>query len=495
MTNRANRRDFLKTTGAAGIGFYLAAGASAEPKKVGPNDTIQFACIGVGGKGSSDAVNAAMWGDIAAICDTNAQILAKAKKRYPKAKVYTDFRKLIDENHKSLDAVMVSTPDHTHAVAALMAMRRGLHCHCQKPLAHSVYEARQMAKVAKEQGIATQMGNQGSAHDALRKAAAIIKSGKLGKAKEVHIWTNRPVWPQGGGRPEPAKCPEWLAWDIWLGPAPKRPYANGYQPLVWRGFWDFGSGAIGDMACHTMNMPFAALDLRDPVKMTAFTSGHNKETYPASSKIVYEFGQNGDRAPINMTWYDGGQLPRLMPKIWRALAGLWKSGEQREAMIGFLGKDEGRTEEGCLKLAKKWFEDGKQSAQGSMIICEKGIVFSPDDYAEQFAILDNIKGDSCDILPKPEVDFVKAPGVQYEDGEWIRYMKEWINAIRTGSPTFSNFTNYAAPLTEMGILGNLAVWADGPTVEWDAAGMKSTNIEGLENIIKPKMREGWSLDL
>ncbi len=495
MANKATRREFLQATAATGIGFYLTAGVRGEEKKLAPSDKIRFASIGSGGKGSSDSFNASRHGEIVALCDTDTLILDKANKRWPKAKTYTDFRKLLDDMEGKVDAVTVSTPDHTHTPAALKAMRMGMHCYCQKPLTHTIYEARLMGQVAKEQGVATQMGNQGSSHDGLRKAAAIIKSGALGQAKECHIWTDRPVWPQGGGRPATAECPEHLKWDLWIGPVPYRPYGNGYQPLVWRGFWDFGCGAIGDMACHTMNMPFAALDLRDPIKMTASTSGHNKETYPASSKIKYEFGQRGNRAPVNMTWYDGGQLPRLQAKIWRALTGVWKSGKQREAMLGFLGLDEGRTMKDAMKEGKRWFEQGKRPATGSIIVFEKGTVFAPYDYAKQFVILDNIKGDSCDLLPKPEVDFVKAPLTEYKNGTNERHVAEWVAGIKTGSPTFSNFHDYAAPLTEMGILGNLAVWCDGQGVEWDAEAMKVKNIDGLETMIKPVYRKGYTLDV
>ena len=219
-----------------------------------------MACIGIGGKGSSDSKDASTHGRVVAICDVDEKRLnAVGENDFKDAKRYTDFRKMLDEMGNKIDAVTVSTPDHTHAPASLMAMRMGKHCFCQKPLTHTIYEARLMAKVAKEKKLATQMGNQGTAEAGLRKSAAIIKAGTLGNVSEVHVWTNRPVWPQGSPREEASERPEWLRWDEWLGPAPIRPYASGYHTFAWRGWWDFGCGALGDMACHTMNMPYMAL--------------------------------------------------------------------------------------------------------------------------------------------------------------------------------------------------------------------------------------------
>ena len=270
MSQRTNRRQFLQTSTVAGIGFWVAGGVQAKESK-SPNEKIAFASIGVGGKGSSDSDDANRFGNMVAICDVDENTLKAGGRRFPKAKHYTDFRKLLGEMGKSIDAVTVSTPDHNHAAASLMAMRMGKHCFCQKPLTHTIYEARLMAKVAKQMKVATQMGNQGTACDPLRKAAAIVQSGALGTVKEVHVWTNRPIWAQGGERPAPVACPAHLKWDLWLGTARKRPYALGYHPFSWRGWWDFGTGALGDMACHTVNMPYMALNLaiRSPSRPSA----------------------------------------------------------------------------------------------------------------------------------------------------------------------------------------------------------------------------------
>ncbi|OHB78386.1 MAG: dehydrogenase [Planctomycetes bacterium RBG_16_64_12] len=439
MPPRANRRQFMQTAAATGVGFWVAGGLRAEEGE-SPNERIGMASVGIGGKGSSDSADAGNSGDMVAICDIDTKRLEAAQERFPKAKLFTDFRKMLEEMDKSIDAVTVSTPDHCHAPAGLMAMRMGKHCFCQKPMTHSIYEARLMGQVAKEKGVATEMGNQGTAEDGLRKAAALVQAGALGAVSEVHVWTNRPIWPQGGDRPEPEECPDHIEWDLWLGPAPERPYAQGYHPFSWRGWWDFGTGALGDMACHTLNMPFAALDLRDPISVQAVTSGHNKDSYPKWSIITYEFAANDSRPAVKLFWYDGGKRP------------------------------------------DKELLDGKTpSGSGCAIIGEKGKIYSPDDYGAQFEILGAVE--------LPEVEFEKSPG----------HFAEWVRAIKGGPPAMSNFPDYASPLTETVLLGNLAVWVaaaegEGEKVEWDAQNMKATNVAGLETIIKPEYREGYTLD-
>ncbi len=439
MPSRTSRRRFLQATAVTGAGYWVASGLWAGEEK-SPNERIAMASVGIGGKGSSDSADAGNNGDMVAICDVDTKRLGAARKRFPKAKVFTDYRKMLSEMEKSIDAVTVSTPDHNHAAAGLMAMRMGKHCFCQKPMTHSIYEARLMGETAKKHGVATQMGNQGTAMSGLREAAAVIQSGAIGTVKEVHVWTNRPIWPQGGPRPEPEDCPETLKWDAWIGPAPMRPYAKGYHPFAWRGWWDFGTGALGDMACHTMNMPFAALDLRDPTSVQAVTSGHNKDSYPKWSIITFEFPARGSRPALKMVWYDGGKRP------------------DRELI------------------------DGKTPAgSGCVVIGEKGKVYSPNDYGARFEMLGGVE--------KPDVEFEKSPG----------HFAEWVRAIKGGPAAMSNFPEYASPLTETVLLGNLAVWVaadgEGEKVEWDAENLKATNVSGLEEIVKPTYREGYVLDV
>ncbi len=440
MATRTTRRRFLKTTSAVGIGYFVTSGLRAWAND-SPNERIRMASVGVGGRGSANSNDASRSGELVAICDTDTGRLEGAGKRFAGAKQYTDFRTMLDEMGDRIDAVTISTPDHTHAPAGLIALRMGKHCHCEKPMTRTIYEARLMGEIARKQGVATQMGNQGTAGAGLRKAAALLRAGVLGKVREVHVWTNRPVWPQGGSRPDPRPEPENLKWDLWLGPAPERPYGPGYHPFAWRGWWDFGTGALGDMACHTMNMPFAGLDLRDPVSVQAETSGHNLDSFPNWSVITYEFPATGERGALKMVWYDGGR--RCPPEL--------------------LGGEE-------------------PSASGALIIGEKGKMYSPGDYGGSYRLMDGAE--------KVEVEFAPSPG----------HFTEWVNAVRGGEPAMSNFPDYAAPLTETVLLGNLAVWAapepgTGPKVEWNARNLKATGAENLEALVKPEYREGYILDV
>ncbi len=430
MSPTTNRRSFLKQAGVTAAGFWVAGGLTAQGRE-SANDRLGMASIGIGGKGDSDSRDAAKHGDMVAICDVDQNRLAGALKKFPGAKGYTDFRKMLDEMGKSIDAVTVSTPDHMHAPASLMAMRMGIHCFCQKPLTRTIYEARLVGQVARENKVATQMGNQGTAGDALRQSAHWLKNGAVGTVQELHIWTDRAKgwWPQGVDRPAPTTPPSYLPWDLWLGVAPKRPYAAGYHPFSWRGWWDFGTGALGDIACHVVSMPFMGLDLRNPVSVEAKTSGHNKDSFPEWSIITFEFAANAARPALTLTWYDGGKVP---PK---------------ELLGGREASPKG----------------------GSLAIGDKGI------------LLNNTLLDGATPV---DVEYPHSPG----------HFEEWIRAIRTGEQAMSNFPDYAGPLTETMLLGNLAVWS-GEKVEWDAANMKVTNIDGLESMIKPTYSQGYTLDV
>jgi len=451
MSRKASRRKFLQTSATLGIGYFVAAGVRAA-ESTSPNEQIAMASIGVGGKGTSDSNDAARHGRMVAICDVDQNTLNGAgEKRFPKAKRYTDFRKMLDEMGKGIDAVTVSTADHTHAPAALMAMRLGKHCFCQKPLTRTIYEARLMGQVAREKKVATQMGNQGTASDGLRRGAALLRAGALGEVQQIHVWTNRPIWPQGQARPKGEDpVPKHLDWDLWIGPAPMRPFkatyddaapagAKGkkararrgavYHPFAWRGWWDFGSGALGDMGCHEINMCFMGLDLRDPVAVSAETSPNNKDSFPAWSIVTYEFAATARRPALKMVWYDGGKVP------------------PDEVLDG-----------------------AKAEASGLIVIGTKGRLGGSARQAGGFQSM--------------QVTFPKSPG----------HFEEWVRAIRGGEPAMSNFPDYAGPLAETVLLGNLAVWA-GQRVEWDAQNMKAKNVPGLERLIKPVYRKGYTLDV
>ncbi len=413
-------------------GWPVGSSRRSESK----NEKVQIACIGVDGKGNSDSADAARLGKVVAICDVDERKLAKraANPQFREAKKFFDFRTMLDEMGDQIDAVTVSTPDHNHAPAGVMAMRMGKHCFCQKPMTRTIYEARVMSELAREKGLATQMGNQGTSTNGLRKGAAIIKSGALGTVSEVHIWTNRPVWPQGIERPtEEPPVPSYLHWEQWLGPAPYRPYHEAYHPFKWRGWWDFGSGALGDMACHTVNLPFMGLDLRDPISVEAETSGHNRETFPAWSVIDFEFPAIGDRAALKMVWYDGGKRPDV-----------------------------------------SLLEGEEPSGSGALIVGDKGKLYSFGDYGDSWKLLG--------IDEPADVEFPRSPG----------HFEEWIRAIEGGEPAMSNFPDYAGALTETILLGNLAVWS-GKKVDWDAKNLKATNSPELDSFVRPEYRDGYSL--
>jgi predicted dehydrogenase len=441
MSYLTDRRRFLKSTALTGVGVFVAGTAAAEDSK-SPNEVIRFACIGVGGKGKSDSGDAIRHGDVVAICDIDDNTLEKAGSiSFPKAARYNDFRKMLDEMGNSIDAVTVSTPDHMHGVASALAMRMGKACHTQKPLTRTIFEARKLGEIAREMKVATQMGNQGTAGKSLRETAAVVRSGAIGNVKEVHVWTNRPTWACGAPRPPEAPVPPNVHWELWLGPAPERPYAPGYHPFAWRGWWDFGSGALGDMACHTVNMPFMALDLRDPTGVQAETSGHNRDSYPKWSIIRYDFPSNGNRPALTMTWYDGGKTPS--PDL---------------------------------------FDGEPVSKTGVLLIGDKDKLFAPGDYCEKGYTL--LSG-----ATKPTVEYEKSPG----------HFTEFAKAIKGGPPARSNFPDYAGPLTETILLGNLAVWAapeagsQGKKIDWDAKNLKPTNAPEVESVVTPTYRAGYKL--
>jgi hypothetical protein len=459
--NTLNRRQFLnRTTAAAG------AAAFAFPyigQVLGANERLNIACIGVGGKGDSDSSDAASCGgNIVAICDVDKNTLAKKGQQFAKAKQYQDYRKLLEEMGDQIDGVTVSTPDHNHGVAAIRAMKMGKHCFCQKPLTQNVQEARMMRQLSKEKKLATQMGNQGSAENGLRRSIEVIQAGVIGNPLELHVWSNRPVWPQGFDRPSGSDpVPAHLNWDAWLGPAAERPFKKDiYHTFNWRGWHDFGTGALGDMACHTVNMPFRALKLGYPnVIECELASRIFPETFPLTTRIRFEFPEREGLPPLKFWWYDGnpgGNITPLRPH--------------------------------ADKVKEILATQGKLPGSGALVIGEKGKLFSPDDYGANFYLAmkdeEEFKSgnnhEACKDIPQT---IPRSPG----------HMQEWIRMIKDGTPAFSNF-DIAAYLTETILLGCIALRVgEGYRVEWDGPNMKSTNLPQAAQFVSRKNRKGWEV--
>lgn len=412
---------------------------------------LNVGIIGCGGKGKSDA-KAMESENVVAVCDVDFKRGADTLKRYPKARRYHDFRVML-EKERWLDAVTISTPDHTHAVAALMAMDRGLHVFCQKPLTHSVEEARLLRLMARRKGVVTQMGNQGTSMEGVRRASEIVRAGVIGEVEAVHVWTNRPSgwWKQGMERPtEIQAIPSHFRWDLWLGPRAYLPYHKDYTHFAWRGWWDFGTGAFGDMACHTMNMAYMAAELDQPTSVRADAEGATSVAGPTRSTVHYRFPGKKAGKEIELTWYDGGRLP---PKE--------------------------LFEERVLK-------DGKVNGFGSLILGSEGSIYSPDHYGRvfelwPFAEYDADKGSfRGKALPEPSLP--RSPGIH----------QEWLLACKDAGPRpMSNF-DYAGRLTESILLGNVAI-RSGSEIAWDAGSMRVTNHEGANRFVRDDYAYGFEL--
>ena len=438
-----SRRDFLTRAAVATAGItiiprHVLGGAGYTP----PSDKLNIAGIGIGGMGKNNVAALATTENIVALCDVDDNYALEVFKKYPEAKKYRDFRKML-ENEKSIDAVVVATPDHTHAVISLAAIQLGKHVYCQKPLTHSIYEARNLAEAARDAGVATQMGNQGHAGEGNRLIAEWIWDGAIGQVREVHSWTNRPVgyWPQGIGRPEETPSfPVGLGWNLWLGPAPYRHYNPAYAPFKWRGWWDFGTGALGDMACHIIDTPFWALKLGHPTSVDASSSPVNGETYPLASIVHYTFPARGDMPPVKLTWYDGGLMPP-------------------------------RPEE--LEEGRKMGDRGG----GVLFVGEKG------------KLMCGVYGNNPRLIPETRMQEYEQPAKSIPRVEGIH--EDWIQASKGGKPACSNF-DISGPLTEMVLLGNIAL-RTGEKITWDGPNMRVTNIDEANQYVDRDYREGWSL--
>ncbi len=462
MARRSSRRNFIKTSTLAGAGVWVAAQPTFAQSK-SANEKLNVACIGVGGMGSGDCRDMASHGcNIVAVCDVNDESAKGTYEKFPDAKRFHDFREMFDKMAKDIDAVTVSTPDHTHAVASMMAMKLGKHVYTQKPLTHDVFEARALTEAAAKYKVVTQMGNQGSAEPGLREAVEVVQSGAIGAVKEVHVWTNRPVWPQGTGAVlehkgvqaalkgsgEAATVPSHIKWDLWLGTAPERAYDPIYMPFKWRGWWDYGTGALGDMACHTANMAFRACKLGYPTSVEAEMSEYNNQSFPMWSVIRYEFPARENLPAMKWTWYDGGSdKPAWVNKKLKELA-------------------HGRDIPGS----------------GSLLIGEKGTLFSPNDYGAAYV-----------LLPDKDFEGFKPPEPTLPRAPQHNHKLEWVQACLENKPEkcYSGFS-YAGPLTETVVLGCVAMRA-GKKIEWDGPNMKITNVPEANAFLRREYRKGWEL--
>lgn len=442
MTQHADRRDFIKYSSLAGASILVPSHAGIARGYV-CNGKLNVGMIGAGGKGRRDA-RGVEGENLVALCDVDDSRAAGSYKRYPKARRYSDYRVMMDK--EKLDAVVISAPDHSHAPAAVIAMQKGLHVYCQKPLTHTVEEARVLKALAAKHKVSTSMGNQGTGMDGLRQAVEIVRAGAIGEVRELHVWTNRPggYWKQGLKRDDKIDViPATMRWDLFLGPAPYRPYQKKYAPFSWRGFWDYGTGALGDMGCHLLNMPFMALGLGAPSWVEAESAGGTDDSAPLWSQVVYQFPQRGNLPPVKFTWYDGGKKPpvELVP--------------------------------GASKLA----------GGGSIMVGSKGVMYSADDYGRSFQ-----------LLPKERFRDYKPPAPtlpRARGGTGDKIYNEWIDDCKGGPRCMANF-DYAADLTETVLLGNVAIRA-AEKIHWDSVNLRATNCPKAEEFIRKEYSWGFGI--
>lgn len=465
---KTSRRKFIKTTGAAAAGFmivprHVLGGKGYTP----PSDRLNIAGIGVGGRGFGILNGAYNNGaeNIVALCDVDDRRAKRAYEAFPKAKRYKDFRKMLAKEKGNIDAVMIGTPDHTHAVAALAAMRLEKHVYVEKPLTHNIAEARALTEAAQQYKVVTQMGNQGASGDGVRRIQEWINAGVIGEVERVHCFTNRPVWPQGKPTPtEKHKIPKELDWDLWLGPAPMKDYHDSYLPFKWRGWWDWGTGALGDMGCHIIDPPFKALNLGYPTEAEAsvgqvwvgdFVVADFPDSCPPSSKVHLKFPARGDMPEVELVWYDGGIMPKMPDEL--------ADGE----MLGDSGG-------GCL------FEGTR-----GKIMC--------GTYGRNPTLLPT---KSMKYFNEPEPTIARIPNEDHQ--------QNWIKAIKEGGETTSPFS-YAGPLTEAVLMGNLAIrsynyrdenkkYPGRKKLFWDGDTMKILNFDIANQFVTRTYRDGWILD-
>jgi len=432
---RLSRRRFLGAAAATAAFTVVPRHVLGGPGRTSPSEKLNIACIGIGGQGASD-VGQVSTENIIALCDVDWKHAAGTFGRYPTAKKYRDFRQMLDKEGKNLDAVTVSTPDNIHAVAAMAAIKIGKHVYCQKPLCHDIFEVRRLTEAAREHKVMTQMGIQIHAETAVKHVVEIIKSGAIGKVRRVDIWSNK-NW-GGGTRPtETPPVPETIDWNLWLGPAPWRPYHPTYLPGQWRRWWDFGTGTLGDMGCHIIDPVFWSLDLGYPTSVEAQPSPFNDDTYPEATIVTWEFPARGDLPPVTVTWRDGANEPPRPDEL-----------------------EPGR----------------KLPGQGGLYYGEKGVLLAPH--------MGNPR-----LIPESKMKGFKMPEPFLERG--INHYQEWIRACKGGPKPSANF-DYAGPLTETILFGNVAARV-GKKLYWDGPSLKITNVTDADKYLKREYREGWKL--
>ncbi len=424
------RRDFLQATSAALLASGVWSEIAAQPSN-SANQKLKVLCVGTANRAAED-VKGVEGEDIVGLCDIDKRYLDAASMRFPSAKTYRDYREMIAAEADRADAIVIGTADHQHAPAAIRAINAGLHCYCEKPLTHTVHEARMIAQASKAKGVATQMGTQIHALGNYRRVVEIIQSGAIGDVTDVHVWVGK-GW-GGGDRPEAVDpVPDYLDWDLWLGPAPERPYANGrYHPAEWRRWWDFGQGTLGDMGCHYMDLPFWALGLRYPTQCEAEGPEVHPETCPLGLIVRYKFPATDKHSALNLTWYDGDKTPKEV------------AGE-------------------------------KVPGSGVMFIGSEGKMFA--DYG------------SYKLFPESKFQNFVPPPKSIPDS--IGHHAEWIQACKDGSPTTCNF-DYSGALTETVLLGNVA-YRSGTKLQWNANDLTATNCPEAEKFIRKEYRPGWEV--
>jgi predicted dehydrogenase len=423
-----------------GAVFYRPSVPARSLQAFGAKSKLKILCIGTANRAGDD-IDGVKDEDIVGLCDIDSRYLEAASMKFPSATKYVDYREMIAAEADRADAVVIGTADHQHAPAAIRAINAGLHCYCEKPLTHTVHEARLIAQAAKAKGVATQMGTQIHAGGNYRRVVEIIQAGVIGDVTDVHVWVGK-GW-GGGNRPEKVDpVPEYLNWDLWLGPAPERPFAQGrYHPAEWRRWWDFGQGTLGDMGCHYMDLPFWALGLRHPIQCEADGPQVHAETCPLGLVVRYKFPAANGRSSVNLTWYDGDRIPTEIQGV------------------DIVEKDPNK----------------KLPGSGVMFIGTQGQMFA--DYG------------SYELYPHSKFTDFTPPPKTIPDS--IGHHAEWIQACKDGTPTTCNF-DYSGALTESVLLGNVA-YRTGRKIEWNAAELKATNCPEADQYIRKSYRKGWEV--